>query len=237
MKRSLALLHTSPVVVPAFQSLCEELLNGVDVFHLVDESLIKNTIRAGRLEKITIRRVINLIENARLAGADAVLLTCSSVGPAVPLARELFDFPILRIDEPMVEQAIQLGQRLGVLATLATTLEPTVQLIEQTASERGLRVTVEPYLCEGAFDAILRGDSRTHDQLVARALAELETRTDVIVLAQASTAQVLQNLPCPPARPVLSSPRLAVLRARQVLQDLDQQPEQETVHAVPESGP
>ena len=80
MAKTLALIHTTPVLIAGFTDLCKELLPGVSTFHIVDESLIKNTIQAGRLEKRTIRRLVNHVESAGEAGADAVLVTCSSIG-------------------------------------------------------------------------------------------------------------------------------------------------------------
>src|ERR1017187_7575565 len=101
MPKTLFLIHTGRVVIPAFDQLCGELLPEVRVFHMLDESLIKNTIAAGRLESATIRRIVTYIQCGRDAGADAVLLTCSSVGASVDVARQLYDFPILRVDESM----------------------------------------------------------------------------------------------------------------------------------------
>ena len=59
---------------------------------MVDESLIKNTIEAGSMQKITARRLIAMVESAGMAGADAVLVTCSSIGEAVTTAQGLFRF-------------------------------------------------------------------------------------------------------------------------------------------------
>ena len=130
MSNTLALIHTSSVLVPSFTSLCAQFLPESPVFHVVDESLIKNTIAAGSLQKTTIRRLVGHIESAAQAGAGVVLVTCSSIGEGVRVARELFDFPVLRIDEPMAERAVDAGRRIGVLATLQTTLAPTVRLLE-----------------------------------------------------------------------------------------------------------
>jgi len=107
-----------------FTALAARTLPGVRVFHMVDESLIGNTIRAGGLQKDTIRRIVAQIDSARQAGADAVMVTCSSIGAAVPVARQLFDMPILRIDERLAEAAVNQGPRIGVVATLKTTVEP-----------------------------------------------------------------------------------------------------------------
>jgi Asp/Glu/hydantoin racemase len=217
--KTLALIHTSPVLVPSFNALCARHLPGAPVFHMVDESLIKETIAAGSLRKPTIRRLIAHIDSAAGAGAGVVLVTCSSIGEGVRIARELFDLPVLRIDEPMAERAVETGRRIGVLATLETTLAPTTRLLEETAAARGLRREFLPCLSAGAFDAVLAGDVATHDRLVREGLAELvRAAADVIVLAQASMARVVAELP-PEERtiPILSSPELAIARAAEVI--------------------
>src|SRR6266568_7188093 len=101
MAFKLAFVHTSPVLIPLFSQLAQEKLPGVGTFHMVDESLIRDTIAAGRLTKSTIRRMVSMIGSAHEGGADAVMVTCSSIGPGVKVAREVYDFPVLRVDEPM----------------------------------------------------------------------------------------------------------------------------------------
>ena len=152
MADTLALLHTGHLLIPVFAELGREFLPGMNVVHMLDESLLKNTIAAGRLEKVTLRRVVNLVGLAREAGADAVLVTCSSIGPAVEVARQLFDFPVLRVDEAMAAEACRRGMRIGVLATLRSTLEPTVDLLRDTAAKMGRGNEIVAGLCEGAYD-------------------------------------------------------------------------------------
>jgi Asp/Glu/hydantoin racemase len=204
-----------------FNDLARRTLGDAGVFHMVDESLIRNTIAAGRLEKSTVHRLVHQIESAGSAGADAVLVTCSSIGPGVDAARPLFEFPILRIDEAMAERAVGVGRRIGVVATLSTTLAPTVALMRATAARLGRDTDVVDRLCAGAFEAVLAGDTATHDKMVAGALADLAQSVDVIVLAQASMARVVDQLP-ESARPVpiLSSPALAMEQAAETLRNL-----------------
>jgi hypothetical protein len=133
MAITLAFVHTGHVLIPVFAQLAKEKLPGVDVFHMLDESLIRNTIADGGLSKLTVRRLMGMIESAHAAGADAVMVTCSSIGEGVPIARRQFEFPILRVDEPMAEAAVEAGGRIGVAATLRSTLEPTVALLRDTA--------------------------------------------------------------------------------------------------------
>jgi Asp/Glu/hydantoin racemase len=215
---TLALIHTSPTLTPVFTALCSREMPDAHVFHVVDESLIQETIRAGSLRKLTIRRLVSQIASAEAAGANAVLVTCSSIGPGVQLAQQLFDMPVLRIDEAMAEIAVRQAHTIGVLATLRTTLDPTTALLREKAAEAGRAVELVECLCEGAFPAVLAGDTATHDRMLRQALVEDLKGVDVIVLAQASMARVVATLaPGTLHAQVLSSPELAVQRARQAL--------------------
>ena len=216
MSKTLAFIHTSPVLIPTFTELAGDLLPGIRTFHMVDESLIKNTIAAGSLTKKTARRVFTMIESAEQAGADAAMVTCSSIGPAVTAARAFIDMLIFRIDEAMAEAAVNSGNRIGVAATLRTTLNPTLELLRATAQHMQKTVDIVPCLCEGAFEAVVSGQVEQHDRLVSAALQGLSKTVDVVVLAQASMARVVASLP-PNGTPILSSPRLAVERAGSVL--------------------
>jgi Asp/Glu/hydantoin racemase len=157
-----------------------------------------------------------MIGSAHEGGADAVMVTCSSIGPGVKVAREVYDFPVLRVDEPMAESAVNAGRRIGVAATLSTTLEPTIQLIQETAASRGRPVEIVPCLCRGAFEAVLAGDTEKHDRMVMESLVSLRDQADLIVLAQASMTRVLAKL-SPGATPILSSPELALHHVRRNL--------------------
>jgi Asp/Glu/hydantoin racemase len=217
MTQKLAFLHTSHVLIPMFAELAKDLLPASEVFHMTDESLIRNTIAAGRLIPATTRRLAAMIGSAREGGTSAVMVTCSSIGPAVEVARSLYDFPIFRIDEAMVDAAVSMGRRIGVAATLRTTLEPTLALVKETAERAGKDVEIVPALFEGAFEAVLAGDTKRHDAIVAQGLVNVRERSDVVLLAQASMSRVVAQLHLNGGSPILSSPELAVRRMRDVL--------------------
>ena len=210
-QKTLGLVHTSATLVPMFAELCNKYLPHVKTFNIVDDSLIKNTIACGELTPDTARRVVNYAGSAQDAGADFILFTCSSIGPAVEAAAALTKVPVLRVDQPMADQAVQLGKRIGVIATLPTTLEPTSDLVKRRAAAAGKEIVLVSKLCEGAFDALMSGDAATHDKKVGDALKQLSTEVDVIVLAQASMARVVDTLSEADKKvPILASPPIAI---------------------------
>ena len=217
-QKTLGLVHTSATLVPMFSELCNKYLPGVKTFNIVDDSLIKNTIACGELTAATSRRVVNYAGSAQDAGADFILFTCSSIGPAVEMAASLTKVPVLRVDQPMADQAVQIGKRIGVIATLSTTLEPTSDLVKRRAAAAGKEIELVSRLCEGAFDALMSGDTATHDKMVGDALKQLSKETDVILLAQASMARVVDTLDAADKRvPILASPTIAIQHLASVL--------------------
>lgn len=210
-QKTLGLIHTSATLVPVFAELCSKWLPQVKTFNIVDDSLIKNTIASGKLMPDTARRVVNYAGSAQDAGADYILFTCSSIGAAVEAAASLTKVPVLRVDQPMADKAVQLGKKIGVIATLATTLQPTSDLVSRRATAAGKEIELVSKLCEGAFDALMKGDAAIHDQKVGEVLKQLSKEVDVIVLAQASMARVVDTLNEDERKiPILASPPIAM---------------------------
>jgi len=220
---TLGLVHNSPMLAGVFNEIAARVMPDVRILHFVDESTIKNTIAAGHLQKSTMRQVIRLVGSTFDAGCDVAMVTCSSIGRAVEMAAELYDQPVLRVDRAMAEQAVASAQRIGVVATLPTTLDPTADLVRRVAAEQGKDIELVAHLCQGAFDAVMAGDGATHDRIVGEALTTALADVDAIVLAQASMARVVASLPEGAVKaPVLSSPELGMLRAAEVFKSLGQ---------------
>jgi len=216
--RRICLIHTAPMMVQLFTPLCRNRLPDVKVTQIINESMIKDTIEAGKVRQPTIDALVTFADACFKMGTELVMVTCSSIGPAVDLIQSRFQKPVLRIDEPMAEAAVARGRRIGVAATLRTTLGPTSELLRRKAKEAGKEVELVECPCEGAFEALMAGDTDMHDALVSKAVINKLSDVDVIVLAQASMARVADGLP-PEAltAPVLSSPGLAMEYIRERL--------------------
>ncbi|MFI7407646.1 aspartate/glutamate racemase family protein [Streptomyces sp. NPDC049627] len=198
----LALLHTSPLHIPVFDALRDEHHQGLDLRHFVHEDLLGRARREGA--GAVADDVRTALHRAVAEGARAVLCTCSTIGGVAESAAAEAGVPVLRVDRPMAAAAVATGVRVVVLATVESTLGPTVTLIEEEAHRAGRPVDVRTRLVEGAFARFEAGDTDGCAQLVASAADEV-TDADVIVLAQASMTPA-QHLTTTSV-PVLSSPR------------------------------
>jgi Asp/Glu/hydantoin racemase len=211
--KKIAVLHTSFVFVsvePVINNLIEELIPDAEVIHFVDSDVLATVVREQGISPKSEERMMHLAQAAEAAGADIIFSACSSLGPALDVAARHVTTPVVKIDEAMTTRAAAEGTRIGVLATVPTTLGPTADLIQSKADEAGRCIAIEQRLCEGAFSVLMSGDRDKHDSLVVEQAVELARTVDLIVLAQASMSRLVDVLHEETGLPVLASPRLGV---------------------------
>jgi hypothetical protein len=195
---TIGFLHTAEVHVATFRGLFAELAPPeLDDLHLVDESLLADARRTGSAPGLDGR-----LGELAAAGADLIVCTCSTIGADAEAAPP--GVPVLRLDRPMAEAAVAAGDRIAVVATVESTMEPTMALIRATA---GRPVTLIPSPCLTAWRHFEAGDLAAYEEEIAAHVRAIAADADVIVLAQASMAGAVALLP---GLPVLTSPRTAV---------------------------
>jgi Asp/Glu/hydantoin racemase len=218
--KTVVVVHTGPSTVQPIKQQFQAILPDVRVINLMDDSLLNDVIVAGHLTDAVSGRILSYMRIGEEMGASVMLNACSSVGEAASAARSLISIPIVKIDDAMAETAVAQGPRVGVVATVRTTLEPTVRLIRAKAAAQQREVEIVEALADGAFQALLDGEAERHDRLVKETIESLSGRVDVIVLAQASMARLIPALTGLEV-PVLSSPQSGVEALRAVLAQMN----------------
>ena len=203
-------VHTGVPIGMLLKKMMSESMPDIPNFHIVDDSLIQDLLQTGEFTPSILKRLSAQILMAKEAGADIIMVTCSSIAPGVDFAKKLVDIPVLKIDEPMAELAVESADTVGVLATAKTTLVPSVDLINQVAEKKGKPVKVKSKLISEAFDFFLQGDMDNHDHLVKSAGLELAQQSDVLVLAQASMSHLAAEIEKASGTPTLTSPQIAM---------------------------
>ena len=216
----LAIIHTTSATVDSMKALAAEMLPGSELVNFVDDSILPQLGRNGGDLAEVEERLIHYARFAEQVGAYVILEACSSVGELVSKMQSAVSIPIVRIDDAMAEQAVQRGERLGVAATLPTTLQPTTRLLQAKAQAANKQVEITPLLIEGAYQKLMAGDREGHDNLLVENLQDLARTVDVVVLAQASMARVLPRLSAAEQEKILVSPRLAMERVKSVMASL-----------------
>jgi aspartate/glutamate racemase len=214
-ERHVTFIHTVPALAPAFGELATRMLRGIGARHVVDEELFGvATAEPGLAFDRVVTALTKRVDRAVADGADAVVVTCSTLGPATDVVAATRPIPVIRIDRPMARRAVD-HRRIGVVATLESNRAASGAIVEQTAAELGRTVHVTDRLCDGAFEALQAGDRARHDAAVRAAVADLAAEVDVVLLAQASMASALDGAAVPV--PVLTSPATAVAAVAEVL--------------------
>jgi Asp/Glu/hydantoin racemase len=218
MNKTVYAIHTGPVLLEVMKDLFAELLPGVRLVNVVDDGLLTDVRAAGGVTPQLRRRLIGYGLLAESSGADAILNCCSSVGEAADVLATIISIPLVKIDDRMAEVAVDTASRIGIVATVPTTLDPTERLVHRKASDRGKTVKTARYLVSPAFDALLAGDAIRHDQLLKTEIVRAASENEVVVLAQGSMARLVPQLTEEIDVPVLSSPRLGVAALRDALE-------------------
>jgi len=214
-----AAIYTADTLVSQVQNLFKEYLPSVDLVNIVDDSLIREVIREGKVPPTVVRRLFHYYDAAADTGASVLFNTCSSIGDVAEYAKSFTRIPIVKIDDAMAEEAVEKGRTIGVLATLATTLRPTISLVERTAARKGKSINIVHGLAEGAFDALVAGNTQLHDERIRETAMRIAPSVDLFVLAQGSMARMEETLSALTGKPVLSSLRSGVLSVRKFLKN------------------
>lgn len=182
-----------------------------------DPSILAEVREAGYVTAGAAARLVSMFMQAIMDGADAVLNCCSSVGEVADAAEAVGKYtgvPIVRIDGEMCCEAVRLGSRIGVLATLPTTLEPTKNTVKRMARELNRPAELVDGLIDGAFGI----DQEEFKRMLLAKAEEIAGEVDVILLCQGSMAYAEEFLQEAIGKPVVSSPRFGARELRRVLE-------------------
>jgi len=193
-EQTIALISTGLDLAVKIKDKVRTLIPRCRVISIVDDSVLSMIGEGSVFLPLDVtRRICDYVVHAEQSSADVILITCSSISETVDVARNLVRVPVLKIDEPMIEEAVKKGGKIGVAATLPTTLKPTVRLLKHKANELGRTVEIKTLLVQDAFKILYDGHKEKHDSLVREAISQFQETTDCIILAQASMAGAIEN--------------------------------------------
>ena len=141
---------------------------------------------------------------------------CSSVGEVADAAQDIARYtgiPIVRVDEEMCREAVRQGKRIGVMATLPTTLNPTKNTILRVAREMNRQVELVDALVDGGFGL----DQEQFKDLMSEYAGTIADKVDVILFAQGSMAYCEEYIHEKYGKVVLSSPRFGAAALKDAL--------------------
>jgi Asp/Glu/hydantoin racemase len=206
MKIAIVYTGTTPELIEKVESELKNQFSGEthEFISFSNPAIIKEAGDAGGCTPNCGRELLALYHEAVKAGAGLIFNACSSVGDVVALAKPLYELcgvPIVRIDEDMARAAVKTGKRIGVVATLRSTLDPTKRLIQACADEAGIKVELVDALAEGAFGM----DQEQFKKKLIETGAKVKDKVDLLLFAQGSMAYAEKAVSEALGLPVFSS--------------------------------
>lgn len=212
----IALIHATPLAVEPINTAFKALWPNALATNLLDDSLAPDLVREGGITERVIDRFVTLAKYVRKAGADGIMFTCSAFGTAIEAARDAVDVPVLKPNEAMLDEALEAGKRLGVLATFEPSIPNFVVELEALAKSKGMQLDVRTRAVANAMAELQAGRGDEHDRLIAEAATELMD-CDAVLLSQFSMASAASRIASTPTCKVLTSPASAVARLKSLL--------------------
>lgn len=215
--KTVVAVYTTNALVENFKELFADIVPDCRLINIVDDSLSEDVAKAGQITGSVARRMLDYYRAAEEAGADIILNTCPSVEHVADIGRRIAKVPIIKIDDAMTAQAVEMGETIGIIATSPIMLSPAVRLTRRQADKADRDVKIITCLATNAFQAMLAGRPDEHDAIILKAAKAIAGQVDIIMLAEGSLAGLADTLTAETGKPVLASPRLAVEAARDML--------------------
>ena len=216
MPKRIFLVHPTPLAMPPVDEAFKTLWREAQVLNLLDESLYADVGANGELTPALYTRLTNLFRHCEASGADGIVFSGSTFGPAVEEARKAVKVPVLRIEEAMMDVAAARSGSI-LLACTQKRAQPVVRgTLDAAAARTGTTLNVTELWVAGARDALNKGDNDTHDRLIAEQCAAAGS-FDQIVFGMMSMAPAKAKMTPALAQKVLTSGEAAVARMRKLL--------------------
>jgi len=219
-KPIITMIHTVTPIVDILKAIFKKKLGTqtATIYNIVDDSILLRILNNGSLSPEIISTVYQHISSAERMGSDIILVTCSSISEVVDIVSPLVTVPVIKIDDAMTDEAVKIADTLGVVATIETTLNPTINQLKKKMAKAGKEIKIVPLLCSDAYKALINENNpKKHDLLLYEAIEEIIEDVDAIVLAQASMARLLPKLEELTNKPILTSTESGVERAINIL--------------------
>ena len=177
----IACLHTAASNIAVFEAAREKLgWPSGTLSHHVRADLFAEAEEAGDLTETVAEHTRKALEDLH-KDFPAVLLTCSTLGPALPCNSPA----ILRADGALAEEAVRDGGRVAVICAAPTTLQATGNLFRNAAAKTGASIDI--WWVDGAWDMFKAGEFDRYEQTIAEAADHARSSgAHQVALAQAS---------------------------------------------------
>ena len=209
------MIHAIAESIPPVRLAFDEEFPEAEVINVLDESLLVDF--DDQLTPDLRRRITNIIGYCQDNKADAIGLACSVYAPVVESAKDLVHVPLVSSYGPVMADAVTAGPRIGLIASVASTMRDSKYYLHLAADEAG--VEIEPQLCLAEdLVTVMRAEGQSGlERRLEEEVLKIASKVDVVLLTQFSFAAALAHLEKVSPIPVLSAPHSSARTLKKLL--------------------
>ena len=210
-------IHATCNAVAPIMETARALYPEITAVNFVDEQLLEHANQVGGIDPAGLRQFAKLLFSAAQANLDGIVVACTIYSPMAAYFQPFLEVPIVGIDRAMIEQAVDSGEKIGLLGTTAPSVPAMKQQMLEYAASVGKVPVMETRTVAEAMARLRAGDLQAHDDLIRRAALELiQDGCTTIVLSQITMARAKILLQIPGIT-VLTSPETGLARLMQLV--------------------
>ena len=181
-------------------------LGNVEIMNYEIPEVFEEIKSTGYVTASPAAKLIKTYMDAIEDGADAILSICSTTGDiaySMQDAAKYIGVPVIIVNEEMCREAVRRGEKIALMATFQSSVDPTRNIITRVAREMGKHVEMKEVLVEGGFGL----DPEQFRALMAAKAKTVADWADIIVFTQGSMAYCEEYIAKMYNIVVLSNPR------------------------------
>lgn len=212
MQPKIALIHATRLAIAPIEKTFQDYWPEANTFNLLDEGLLKDidSLSSQQMNQ----RFQSLASYATGTGCDAILFSCSVFSDSIDSVKKIFDLPVYKPNEAMLDAIYELARE---KKDLKTVVMGTSQLsVESLSSEIGewsktnhASIQIDKLFIDQAFELLGKGQLDLHDAMIMDAVKKNQY-ADLIVFTQFSMASAYQQSQEVSSAPIFSAPIIAV---------------------------
>ncbi len=216
ISKKVALISSTRAVFRPMEAAFREVFPEAQILHILDETLIEDFRQEGGLSPHSRHKALQMALTAQEACVAGILVTCSTLSPAVDDLRPFLKIPTVKIDEPVIEEVVQKADTVGLLATAETVLKSVEPLVKKKAQDAGRKISVRPFIKADVWP-LLQKDPEAFYRDIAEAATEAAQECQAVILTQVSIAPGRDFVEEKIRNKIYASPIYAVQTLRKIL--------------------
>lgn len=185
MNKKAVFFHTTPATPEPMKKAFQARYPEDQLITILDDGVLPEVIaNQGQPPRSITKKLMAYGSMAQEQGASVFVCMCTTLGIAIREAQKAVDMPMITIDGPMLKEAVEKGEKIGMLITFPPTEKTSKAACLAFAEDIGKDVSVDVIIVEGARAALNEGNKALHDDLIVKKAYEVAGDYDVLVFAQ-----------------------------------------------------